>query len=174
MVVYSKEEIPGSLTISKDPRFVELGLRSIIHEKHLRNTSVESKNLYKEDKYNYAIPDGSDLIYEKSIALEYGLDALYAINFEKGCYVGQELISRTKYQGVVRKRIFKLVGEEDLSHVPKGSEILLNNEKIGIICSTYNKFGIGLVKMDDFNLLLTNYCYTCGIKINLLVPDWRK
>lgn len=44
----------------------------------------------------------------EAIPLEYNLDALNAISFDKGCYVGQELIARTHHRGVVRKRIMPL------------------------------------------------------------------
>lgn len=46
-----------------------------------------------------------------AIPLEYNFAGLNAISFDKGCYVGQELIARTHHRGVIRKRLtpFKLV-----------------------------------------------------------------
>jgi hypothetical protein len=41
--------------------------------------------------------------------LEYNLDGLHGISYEKGCYVGQELIARTHHKGVIRKRVFPVV-----------------------------------------------------------------
>ena len=41
----------------------------------------------------------------QAVPLEYNMDGLHAINFAKGCYVGQELIARAHYQGAVRKRL---------------------------------------------------------------------
>jgi len=43
-----------------------------------------------------------------AIALEYNLAGLNAIDFDKGCYVGQELIARTHHRGVIRKRVMPL------------------------------------------------------------------
>lgn len=45
----------------------------------------------------------------EAIPLEYNLDGLHGISYEKGCYIGQELIARTHHKGVVRKRVFPVV-----------------------------------------------------------------
>ncbi len=53
------------------------------------------------------------------IPLEYNLDGLNAISFTKGCYVGQELIARSHFRGVVRKRLMPVQlsgGESHLLH----------------------------------------------------------
>lgn len=44
----------------------------------------------------------------EAIPLEYNLVGLKAINFDKGCYVGQELVARTHHRGVIRKRLMPL------------------------------------------------------------------
>ena len=58
-------------------------------------------------RLSLGIPDGSrDLIVEKSILLESGFDELRGVDWQKGCYVGQELTARTKYRGLIKKRLF--------------------------------------------------------------------
>ena len=47
-----------------------------------------------------------------SIPFAYNLDGLNAISFDKGCYLGQELIARTHYTGVVRRRLVPFAAEE--------------------------------------------------------------
>jgi folate-binding protein YgfZ len=47
-----------------------------------------------------------------AVPLEYNLDGLDAISFTKGCYVGQELIARTHFRGVVRKRVVPVTYDE--------------------------------------------------------------
>lgn len=47
----------------------------------------------------------SMLVTGHAIPLEYNLDGLNAISFTKGCYVGQELIARSHFRGVIRKRL---------------------------------------------------------------------
>ncbi|WP_375318537.1 YgfZ/GcvT domain-containing protein [Candidatus Tisiphia endosymbiont of Oplodontha viridula] len=105
-VIYSKQQL--QLNSYQDPRYNQLGFRSIVNKDDFL-TTTEIKGLYQHDKYNFAIVDGyDDLIASRSIPIEYGAEELNAISYTKGCYIGQEVISRTKYQGVVRKKIFKL------------------------------------------------------------------
>jgi folate-binding protein YgfZ len=70
------------------------------------------ENTQSEDEYNLeriklCLPEGFlELKQEKSIILEYGYEQAGAISFEKGCYIGQELITRTKRVGEVRKALY--------------------------------------------------------------------
>ena len=55
------------------------------------------------------VPEGSvDLTPERALMLEAGLDRLGAVDFEKGCYVGQEVTARTHYRGLVKRRLVPL------------------------------------------------------------------
>lgn len=173
-VLYSKEELKQSNVIAsnKDPRYPALGFRSII----LRTDDLYNGqgNIYFEDKYHYAIPDGDiDLIYEKSIPLEYGARELNAISYKKGCYVGQEFISRSTYYGVIRKKIFKAIdvsGENNLIT----ENLIPQSNNIGILCSKYNNLGIALVNEEKNFELIQNPVFFNGIKMILCAPGWRK
>ena len=58
------------------------------------------------------VPDGSrDLLPEKSILLENGFDELNGVAWDKGCYIGQELTARTKYRGLIKKRLMPVAIE---------------------------------------------------------------
>ena len=138
--------------------------------------SRESENpasLYLEDKYNFAIIDGvEDLITDKSIPNMYGAEELKAISFDKGCYVGQEVISRAKYQGVIRRRIYKVIADEDLSLLVKDEDILASNEKIGVICSSYRNKAIALIREEKYLVCKKSDITVKGIKINLSLAPW--
>jgi folate-binding protein YgfZ len=61
---------------------------------------------YDRLRLSLGIPDGSrDLVLEKSILLESGFDELNGVDWQKGCYIGQELTARTRYRGLVKKRL---------------------------------------------------------------------
>lgn len=62
------------------------------------------------------------IISGEAMPLEYNLAGLNAISFEKGCYVGQELIARTHHRGVIRKRLLPL---RFLNDSGKGKVILI-------------------------------------------------
>lgn len=173
-VVYSKEQPQFPCIVSnQDPRFNKLGFRCII--KADADLMGENSGIYLEDKYNYAITDGyEDLVYEKSIPIEYGAEELNAVSYTKGCYIGQELISRTKYQGVLRKKIFKLYFEsfDDLS-VSKNDEIIANNKKIGVICSYYKNRAITLIREEEFSILEQPIIKVQNQVAFLSLPPWR-
>ncbi|ACP53594.1 MAG: folate-binding protein YgfZ [Rickettsia africae] len=129
--------------------------------------------IYLEDKYNFAIIDGvEDLITDKSIPNMYGAEELNAISFDKGCYVGQEVISRTKYQGVIRRKIYKITADEDLSSLVKDEEILADNNKIGVICSSYHNKAIALIREEKYLADKEADVTVKGIKINLSLAPW--
>ncbi|KJV91206.1 glycine cleavage T-C-terminal barrel domain protein [Rickettsia amblyommatis str. Darkwater] len=113
-----------------------------------------------------------DLITDKSIPNMYGAEELNAISFDKGCYVGQEVISRTKYQGVIRRKIYKITADEDLSSLVKDEEILVDNNKIGVICSNYHNKAIALIREEKYLADKEADVTVKGIKINLSLAPW--
>lgn len=183
-VVYSplsalptKAGIPEYKVHYQDPRFHKLGFRSIIKTSYINNSELVSNNLYKQDKYEFAIPDGvSDLIFDRSIPLHFGGEELLAISFSKGCYVGQEVISRAKYQGVIRKKIFKIKSDLQISFHEIGAEITdINGGKIGIFCSSYNNVGIVLLDEEKYLELDKKIAIIEeGDKVEIIVPEWRE
>lgn len=147
--VLNDEYFRHAIKIYKDPRYKDLGYKVLINQFHLKAcNNIYKPQLYMDDKYKYAICDGSDLTVNKSIPIEYGFEELGAISYHKGCYVGQEIIARAKYYGEVRKKIFyaKCFSSNlnQLSSVKSGA---INNKKeIGQIISLYNSQGILLLR----------------------------
>lgn len=175
-IIYSKE-MPNfdSIYARKDPRTNLLGYRILTQNAAIKQDFDNNLSLYLEDKYELAIPDGyTDLIFERSFPLEYGAETLKSISYKKGCYIGQEFISRTKYQGVVRKKIFKITSINDLSHVSKGAEIMINNIKIGVGCSFYKNKGIALIREEEYFAQKGEAASIGSINIELIIPFWRQ
>ncbi|MBF8246850.1 MAG: folate-binding protein [Rickettsia sp.] len=134
----------------KDPRYIGLGYISMIFKDNIELLEFNfTKNLYLKDKYNFAIPDGfSDLIHKKSIILEYGALQLNALNRNKGCYLGQELISRTLNQGIVRKNIYKITLNKEIDKTLLPYNLFIGELKIGHITSCYQKLAIAIINID--------------------------
>jgi folate-binding protein YgfZ len=132
--------------VFKDPRSSKLGYRLYC----LNNESFDSEELNRVD-YNYyhqqriacQIVESHELIKEKSIILEFGYKKQNAVAFDKGCYLGQELITRTERLGQVRKQLFNFELEKELSDQIHQN---LNDNKVKIISKT--KFN------DKFSYLL--------------------
>ncbi|KAJ1436651.1 hypothetical protein B484DRAFT_416812 [Ochromonadaceae sp. CCMP2298] len=87
-----------------DPRLEGFGSR-IVYTKSPASTAPGAENEAWYDRYKllHGFADGPELA--NRIPLECNLDQLNYISFKKGCYIGQELTARTKFKGLVRKRL---------------------------------------------------------------------
>lgn len=155
-----------------DPRKDSFGWRGYVSQEELKNIPHQlDKNLYDLRRIYNFIPEGdSDLIPESSFILEFGLDKLNAIDFKKGCYVGQELVARTHYRGVIRKEIVQVTSAHDIT-----ADILYSGEKkLGIIGTrVYNK-ALALVRREDINSLdEDSKIYAGENEVNLIFQEER-
>ena len=116
----------------QDPRNPKLGHR--FYTKESMNDLSPLAN-YHFTRISLRIPESeNDLTYEKSFILEFALGDINAIDYNKGCYVGQELTARTHYRGEIRKKIFYV--QLDKAEVEKNSEIHCEGKSIGLILSS--------------------------------------
>ena len=73
----------------------------------------------------------------------------YGVDFTKGCYMGQELTARTKYRGLVKKRLLPVAIEGDAP--PAGTPITLDGKDAGELRSVNGQAGIALIRLDAFD-----------------------
>lgn len=137
-----------------DPRNTALYARAIIaRDNHYQSFEAKDFQLGQHIDYEVlrianTVPDGShDMIPDKSFPLQYRMDQLHAISFDKGCYVGQEVTTRTKHRGVVRKSVFSVIGKQDLPEA--GAPIFLQEKKIGEMRSSLGTEGIALLEVES-------------------------
>lgn len=114
-------------------------------------TSVD-KEEYVLRCYELGVPNTHDLTQDKSIILEWNFEELNGISFKKGCYMGQELMSRTKHVGEVRKRIFALeLGEEFDPSKVIGEEVLMGGQQIGTVQAFFKNKGLAMIRLEKLN-----------------------
>jgi folate-binding protein YgfZ len=100
-------EIAGAV-IAPDPRLPEAGWR-IVAPGPLATAKADEAQ-WDRHRLALGLPDGSrDLDADKTVLLEAGFDELHGISWSKGCYMGQELTARTKYRGLVKRRLVPVV-----------------------------------------------------------------
>src|SRR6266576_1302999 len=136
-----------------DPRLAALGARVILPRDQIRE-ALEGAGLAETDFAGYdrhrlalGIPDGSrDLVLEKSILLESGFDELNGVDWQKGCYVGQELTARTKYRGLIKKRLMPV--EIEGPTLPPGTIVTLDGREIGEMRSSRDGLGLALLRIE--------------------------
>ncbi|XVE64998.1 hypothetical protein DITRI_Ditri07aG0146500 [Diplodiscus trichospermus] len=145
----------------KDPRLDCLGFRGIF-PCGTTPPLVESDKATDEQNYllwrlEKGVAEGSTEIPKgEAIPLEYNFAGLNAISFDKGCYVGQELIARTHHRGVIRKRLLPLKfldnnGKEVDGKVAPGSEVIntASSKKAGSVTTALGFRGMGVLRLDE-------------------------
>jgi folate-binding protein YgfZ len=128
----------------EDPRLPALGRRSIGARAEIPDI-IPNATGYHEHRVALGVPEAADFGSEKMFALDADLDELHAVNFEKGCYVGQELTARMKHRGTARKRLLSIEGDAAL---PASGELRANGHSIGEVVSSYGVRGFALVRLD--------------------------
>jgi len=136
-----------------DPRLPELGARLLLR-RGAGLTPLESAGFRIDDGTEYdrlrlslGIPDGSrDLAVEKAILLESGFEELNGVDWQKGCYIGQELTARTKYRALIKKRLMPVAVEGPLP--APGTVVMLGDQEAGEMRSGRGGLGIALLRLD--------------------------
>ena len=100
------------------------------------------------------VPDGSrDLPVEKALLLESGFDELHGVDWKKGCYMGQELTARTKYRGLIKRRLFPVRIEGPLP--ASGAPVHRNGKEVGEIRSGLGDRALAMLQIDAADGALT-------------------
>src|SRR5215469_2002827 len=133
-----------------DPRLAALGARLLVPRGEPLPITAFSKNdsiAYDRLRLSLGVPDGSrDLAVDKAILLEAGFDELNGIDWQKGCYVGQELTARTRYRGLIKKRLVPVAIE---GPVPTpGAPLALGARDAGEMRSCRDGLGIALLRLE--------------------------
>lgn len=149
--VYTSREGQKDSTniVFNDPRHHDLGYRiwSVINHELLNTDSLTD---YEKIRIEHIIPEaGKELIKGIGFPLQYNLES--AIDFSKGCYLGQEVTNRIK-RGLlnIRDKLFKLQSE-DLP--PYGEQVVFNGKSIGTMYSKVERVGLALLNIEAIQLL---------------------
>ena len=143
----------GSGVAFVDPRLASLGARAILPRENARAVLADAGiaeagfDIYDRLRLSLGIPDGSrDLVLEKSILLESGFDELNGVDWQKGCYIGQELTARTRYRGLVKKRLTPVRIEGPAP--PSGAAVTADGREIGEMRSSRGGLGLALLRIE--------------------------
>ena len=102
--------LEGAVLCALDPRHTSLGQRLLFasgEEAEPMPPSQRDVSMHSRHRILHGLGEGAELVGR--VPLEANLDLLGYISFSKGCYVGQELIARTKHKGLVRKRLLPFI-----------------------------------------------------------------
>ena len=159
-----------------DPRNENLGARLIINLEKLHLTlkqlSLKSSNVneYYLESCNLGIPQQyTNKLQNNIFGIECNLDELNAIDFKKGCYVGQENTARIKLKDKLNKRLFALKILD--GEIGENVSIKNNNKEFGKLLIK-EKFLFALIKYKDKDFDFEKI-YKCGdANIKVIKPSW--
>lgn len=131
-----------------DPRLPALGQRAITDREDVATVAPADMDDYHARRIGLGIPDGGrDFIYGDAFPHEALLDQTGGVSFRKGCYIGQEVVSRMQHRGTARTRIVPIVFTEGLV-TEMGVEATAGGKTLGRVGSCANGRGLALLRLD--------------------------
>ncbi|ODS00713.1 hypothetical protein AUC68_14100 [Methyloceanibacter methanicus] len=141
--------LPDGALAYADPRLPELGFRVLLPEGTVLDEAAcppATEADYHARRIALGIPQGGrDYAYGDTFPHEALYDQLDGVAFKKGCYVGQEVVSRMQHRGTVRKRVVPVEGDGALE---VGAEVVAGNVPAGSIGSADGTHGLALLRLD--------------------------
>lgn len=130
---------PAGAIAAPDPRLPDAGWRALLAAS---GPAPAEAGDYDRHRLALGLPDGArDMEPEKSVLLEGGFDELSGVSWTKGCYMGQELTARTKYRGLLKRRLIPVAVEGPLP--APGTPVLRGEAEMGEMRSGHPE-GLGL------------------------------
>jgi folate-binding protein YgfZ len=136
-----------------DPRNVALGWRILVPGElaqkaaDLIGAEMVDSSAYDAHRIASGVPRGGlDFIYGDAFPHETNMDRLHGIDFDKGCYVGQEVVSRMQHRGTARTRTVRIVLDGPAPE--PGAAILAGDKPVGTMGSTAGHQGLALIRID--------------------------
>jgi folate-binding protein YgfZ len=162
-----------------DPRLAALGARAVLPREgaaaalEAAGFAAGDATAYDKLRMMQGVPDGSrDLPVEKAILLENGFDELHAIDWNKGCYLGQELTARTRYRGLVRKRLLPVT--IDGPTPAPGTPVMLGDKEAGEMRSAVDGIGLALLRLEHLEGTPAPVLRAGEATLTAKKPDWVK
>jgi folate-binding protein YgfZ len=139
--------------IFADPRAAELGWRILAPEPLTRKiveligADLVDSSEYEAHRIAAGVPRGGlDFMYGDAFPHETNMDRLAGVDFDKGCYVGQEVVSRTQHRGTARTRIVRIT--LDGPRPEPGTAILAGEKQVGTMGSAAGQQGLASIRID--------------------------
>ncbi|MFY9899707.1 MAG: folate-binding protein [Xanthobacteraceae bacterium] len=162
-----------------DPRLPALGFRVMISPHRAAeagselNAALIGAEDYEAHRIALGVPRGGlDFAYGDAFPHEADMDQLGGIDFAKGCYVGQEVVSRIEHRGIARTRAVAL--RYDGATPESGAPITAGERQIGTMGSAAHGRGIALIRLDRVAEAELAALAAGGIPIRLIKPDWAR
>jgi tRNA-modifying protein YgfZ len=144
-----------------DPRIAALGARRIVPAR-----ASGDETPYLERRLQHGVLEGEEIPLERAFILDYGFGELHGVDFNKGCYVGQEITARMHFKSIAKKGLYVVRGSAPLP--PADTPVLAGGEPIGEMRAVLGTLGVALLKHEAVNAALS----TDGVTLSATRPNY--
>ena len=171
----------GGGALFADPRLRDLGWRVVLPRSEVENTLSSAgyvrceANAFDDLRLSLGVPDGSrDMLVDKAFLLESNFEELNGVDFDKGCYVGQENTARQKHRGTIRRRLMPVDIEGPLP--APDTPIRFGSIDVGSMCSGHAGKGMAMLRLEYAKKASeTGQPLTAGdALLTPIKPDWAQ
>ena len=163
-----------------DPRLEALGVRCLLPRERGCDAIAQAgfaradAVAYDRHRLAFGAPDGSrDLQIEKALLMESGFDELNGIDWQKGCYMGQELTARMKHRALVKKRLLPVTVAGAMP--ASGTTITLDGGEAGELFSGRDGRAMALLRLDAVERAANGAALSAGgARVTLHKPAWLR
>jgi tRNA-modifying protein YgfZ len=164
-----------------DPRLPALGTRTILPPNVVAEaaadlgTTLVDADAYDAHRIALGVPRGGmDFAYGDTFPHEADMDQLAGVDFDKGCYVGQEVVSRVEHRSSARNRLVPVAYDEFAPS--SGLAVMAGDKQVGTLGSTAKGRGLAMLRVDRVaDALAAGATLSCGnIPLHLAKPGWAK
>jgi len=166
-------EPPGGAFMIADPRLDGFGFRLIATPEVLAGMANADTATYRARRIAAGLADAGDIGSGEMFPHEANLDQLGGVSFTKGCFVGQEVVSRMHHRGTARSRVVPvaITGEAQA-----GAAVMAGERTIGRLLSVAGDTGLALIRLDRAAAAkAAGQAITAGAaKVDVKRPDWAR
>lgn len=162
--------------VTEDPRLPDLGWRAIVAVQDAGEFSTAPAEAYHAHRIALGIPEGGrDFLFGEAFPHEALMDQLHGVDFDKGCYVGQEVVSRMQHRGTARTRIVPAIYDGGFA-ADLGVEVTAGDKTLGKTGTGAEGRGLVMIRLDRAADALSagDTIRAGGIPIRLEKPSWAR
>ncbi|AYG68112.1 MULTISPECIES: folate-binding protein YgfZ [unclassified Rhizobium] len=154
----------------KDSRFAKAG---IVLTRMPGEHGNDAETLYDELRIaNGVAVSGRDFALQDAFPHDVLMDLNGGLGFRKGCYVGQEVVSRMQHRGTARRRVVIVKGSAELP--ASGTDLTVGSKPIGTLGSTVGNMGLAIVRTDRAGEAIAEGTpiRAAGVEVSVSLPAW--
>lgn len=160
--------------IATDSRLPALGWRAIVARDDVGEFATAEPSAYQAHRIALGVPEGGrDFLFGDAFPHEALMDQLHGVDFDKGCYVGQEVVSRMQHRGTARTRLLPATYVDGFV-AEAGVDVTAGERNLGKTGSAAEGRGLVMVRLDRTSdaLAAGETIRAGGCEIRVEKPDW--